>query len=92
MRIGRVFGHAPRRPDSPSPCTTSMRPATPPPHTRTLKRSVGKDHVWPKLTRSLIVSSLLIVPATPIRVRVWTKIQFNKVNVSVLRRDLRRIK
>eukprot|EP00983_Pelagomonas_calceolata_P108190 1159430-Pelagomonas_calceolata.AAC.1 len=31
MRIGRVVGHAPRRPDSPSPCIHLSAPSDPPP-------------------------------------------------------------
>eukprot|EP00983_Pelagomonas_calceolata_P032777 1026661-Pelagomonas_calceolata.AAC.1 len=30
MRIGRVFGHAPGRPDSPSPCIHHCTPSDPP--------------------------------------------------------------
>eukprot|EP00983_Pelagomonas_calceolata_P056223 1144497-Pelagomonas_calceolata.AAC.1 len=32
MRIGRDVGHAPRRPDSPSPCIHPRAPSDPPPH------------------------------------------------------------
>eukprot|EP00983_Pelagomonas_calceolata_P101590 1158711-Pelagomonas_calceolata.AAC.16 len=49
MRIRRVVGHAPTRPDSPHPGIHLSAPPKPP---------VNKERVWFKLTRGLIVYSL----------------------------------
>eukprot|EP00983_Pelagomonas_calceolata_P083583 1156190-Pelagomonas_calceolata.AAC.1 len=91
MRIGRVVGHAPRRPDSPSPCIPPRAPSDPPPEA-------------PSKQRACLI--LMIVPGTSystgllgccsfqseIGVGVKAEFEFNKVNVPVSKRDFSRVK
>eukprot|EP00983_Pelagomonas_calceolata_P098480 1158357-Pelagomonas_calceolata.AAC.1 len=57
MRIGRVVGHAPRRPDSPSPCIHLRAPSDPsPPKSPQLHCSPDGVQIC---MRTLKISSLL---------------------------------